>query len=45
MPLHDGGVYWQVIGPRLETVAEIRLFAQHADVVGMTMASECVVGG
>ncbi len=41
--LHDGGVYWQVTGPRLETVAEIRLFAQHADVVGMTMASECVV--
>jgi 5'-methylthioadenosine phosphorylase len=45
VPLHDGGVYWQVIGPRLETVAEIRLFAQHADVVGMTMASECVVAG
>jgi 5'-methylthioinosine phosphorylase len=43
--LHDGGVYWQVIGPRLETVSEIRLFAQHADVVGMTMASECVVAG
>ena len=45
VPLHDGGVYWQVTGPRLETVAEIRLFAQHADVVGMTMASECVVAG
>jgi 5'-methylthioadenosine phosphorylase len=43
--LHDGGVYWQVVGPRLETAAEIRLFAQHADVVGMTMASECVVAG
>jgi 5'-methylthioadenosine phosphorylase len=43
--LHDGGVYWQVTGPRLETVSEIRLFAQHADVVGMTMASECVVAG
>ena len=25
--------------------AEIRMFAQHADVVGMTMASECVVAG
>jgi purine nucleoside phosphorylase len=45
VPLHDGGVYWQVIGPRLGTVAESRLFAQHADVVGMTMASECVVAG
>lgn len=44
-PLHDGGVYWQVTGPRLETAAEIRLFAHHADVVGMTMASECVVAG
>jgi 5'-methylthioadenosine phosphorylase len=43
--LHDGGVYWQVIGPRLETAAEIRVFAQHADVVGMTMASECTVAG
>jgi purine nucleoside phosphorylase len=43
--LHDGGVYWQAIGPRLETVAEIRVFAQHADVVGFTMASECVVAG
>jgi len=43
--LHDGGVYWQVFGPRLETVSEIRLFAQHADVVGLTMASECVVAG
>jgi 5'-methylthioadenosine phosphorylase len=45
VPLHDGGVYWQVAGPRLETVAEVRLFAHHADVVGMTMASECVVAG
>ena len=42
VPLHDGGVYWQVSGPRLETVSEIRLFAHHADVVGMTMASESV---
>jgi 5'-methylthioadenosine phosphorylase len=45
VPLHDGGVYWQVVGPRLETAAEIRMIAQHADVVGMTMASECVVAG
>lgn len=42
-PLRDGGVYWQTDGPRFETPAEIRLIAAHADVVGMTMAGECVV--
>ena len=41
----DGGVYWQTIGPRFETPAEIRLIAPHADLVGMTIASECVVAG
>lgn len=44
-PLVDGGVYWQAIGPRFETAAEIRLIAAHADVVGMTIASECVIAG
>lgn len=44
-PLHDGGVYWQAIGPRFETAAEIRLIAAHADVIGMTAASECIVAG
>ncbi|MBP8984126.1 MAG: MTAP family purine nucleoside phosphorylase [Syntrophobacterales bacterium] len=39
----DKGVYWQTIGPRLETKAEIRMMAGYADVVGMTMASEAVV--
>ena len=39
----DGGVYWQTIGPRFETPAEIRLIAPHADVVGMTIAAECIV--
>jgi 5'-methylthioadenosine phosphorylase len=42
-PLVVGGVYWQNFGPRFETAAEIRLIAQFADVVGMTMASECIV--
>ncbi len=42
-PLGDGGTYWQAIGPRFETPAEIRLIAPHADVVGMTLASECIV--
>ena len=43
--LRDGGVYWQAIGPRFETPAEIRLIAAHADVVGMTIAAECIVAG
>ena len=41
----DGGVYWQASGPRLETRAEIGFVAEHADVIGMTVASECVVAG
>ncbi len=43
--VEDGGVYWQVAGPRIETGAEVRLIAQHAHVVGMTVASECIVAG
>jgi 5'-methylthioadenosine phosphorylase len=43
--LIDGGVYWQAIGPRFETPAEIRLIAAHAEVIGMTVASECIVAG
>ncbi len=39
----DRGVYWQTPGPRLETRAEIRFMSQHADIVGMTMASEAVI--
>jgi 5'-methylthioadenosine phosphorylase len=44
-PLVDGGVYWQTIGPRFETPAEIRMMAPHADLVGMTIASECIIAG
>jgi 5'-methylthioadenosine phosphorylase len=43
--LRTGGVYWQTVGPRLETPAEIRLIADHAQLVGMTIASECVIAG
>lgn len=43
--VRDGGVYWQTIGPRFETPAEVRMIAAHADVVGMTIAAECVVAG
>jgi 5'-methylthioadenosine phosphorylase len=44
-PPIDGGTYWQTIGPRFETPAEIRMIAAYADVVGMTIASECVIAG
>jgi len=44
-PLADGGVYWQAIGPRFETPAEIRLITAHAEVIGMTIASECILAG
>jgi 5'-methylthioadenosine phosphorylase len=43
--LRDRGVYWQTNGPRFETPAEIGLIAAHADLVGMTLASECIVAG
>ena len=39
----DGGVYWQTIGPRLETKSEIKMMSRFADLVGMTMASEAVI--
>ena len=38
----ERGVYWQANGPRFETPAEVRLIAAHADVVGMTIGSECI---
>ncbi len=41
--IRDGGVYWQNTGPRLETKAEIRMMAQFAQLVGMTMAGEATV--
>jgi purine nucleoside phosphorylase len=41
----DGGTYWNAVGPRLETPAEIQVIARDADVIGMTMAPECVVAG
>jgi 5'-methylthioadenosine phosphorylase len=42
VPFATEGVYWQTPGPRLETKAEIRLMANFADLVGMTMASEAI---
>jgi 5'-methylthioadenosine phosphorylase len=43
LPLVDGGVYVQAVGPRFETPAEIRFFASVGDLVGMTLASECII--
>jgi 5'-methylthioadenosine phosphorylase len=37
------GTYWQMQGPRLETKAEIKMIANYADIVGMTMANEAVI--
>ncbi|EQC41411.1 hypothetical protein SDRG_01380 [Saprolegnia diclina VS20] len=37
---HDGGVYVQTAGPRFETKAEIRFFAQFGELVGMTGCHE-----
>lgn len=42
-PVIARGVYFQVLGPRLETRAEINLIRQYADVVGMSMASEATL--
>ncbi len=39
----EGGVYYQTIGPRLETRAEVRMIAQFADVVGMTFGHEATL--
>lgn len=41
--VHENGVYLATQGPRLETVAEIKLYSMVADIVGMTMASEAVL--
>jgi 5'-methylthioadenosine phosphorylase len=42
-PIEDGGVYAQTSGPRFETPAEVRFLAQHADLVGMTVANESIL--
>lgn len=41
--LLDGGVYTQTRGPRFETPAEVRALAQVGDLVGMTIAAECIL--
>ncbi len=41
--VHGKAVCLVTEGPRLETAAEIKLFAPHADIVGMTLAPEVVL--
>ena len=36
----DKGIYIQTMGPRFETEAEINMFSNFADIVGMTMTHE-----
>ncbi len=42
-PIVDGGVYAQTSGPRFETPAEVRALARIGDLVGMTIAAECIL--
>jgi len=42
-PIVDGGVYTQTRGPRFETAAEVRALARIGDLVGMTIAAECIL--
>jgi 5'-methylthioadenosine phosphorylase len=42
-PIVDGGVYTQSRGPRFETPAEVRALAAIGDLVGMTIAAECIL--
>lgn len=42
-PIQDGGVYVQSTGPRFETPAEVRMLAAFGDLVGMTLAGECIL--
>jgi 5'-methylthioadenosine phosphorylase len=41
--VHEKGVYLVTEGPRLETVAEIKLYSMVADIVGMTLVPEVVL--
>jgi 5'-methylthioadenosine phosphorylase len=41
--VHNKGVYLVTEGPRLETVAEIKMFSNFSDIVGMTLIPELVL--
>ncbi len=40
LPVHKGGTYLCIEGPRFSTRAESRMFRQFADVIGMTLVPE-----
>jgi 5'-methylthioinosine phosphorylase len=42
-PIIDGGTYAQTTGPRFETPSEVRALARVGDLVGMTIAAECIL--
>jgi len=43
IPVHDGGTYVCIEGPRFSTRAESRMYRAFADVIGMTLAPECAL--
>lgn len=43
IPVIKKAVYFQTIGPRLETIAEVKFLAKFADIVGMTLADEATL--
>lgn len=43
IPIQKSGIYFQATGPRLETAAEIKMIANFADAVGMTLSSEATL--
>ncbi len=43
IPVIERGVYFQSVGPRLETKAEVRFIKDYADVVGMSMGAEATL--
>lgn len=43
IPVIKRAVYFQTIGPRLETPSEVRFLSNFADLVGMTMADEATL--
>ncbi len=43
IPVIARGVYYQSVGPRLETKAEVRFIKDYADVVGMSMGAEATL--
>lgn len=43
IPVHNGGTYVCIEGPRFSTRAESRMYRAFADVIGMTLAPECAL--